>query len=158
VLEPHGAVVKIDPADGTEEARVLAPGRYGDPFALTVGEGAVWTQMLLTHGAELWRIDPGGDVVAKIPFADPARLDAAGGFVWVATMNRQSLQLEVRRFDPVVGNFVGGPLVVPRYSNAAAIHFNCRNLGAPDVPGLVVEGVALWLTSTCDGEVVRVQL
>ena len=156
LTDRRGSVVRIDPATGRQRW-IPRPERYTEACGLALGEGAAWVLMCLpSRGSELWHIDPGGEPMARIPFPRSARIDAADGFVWLATTNQQNLQLEVRRLDPVIDQFVGEPIFIPRDSEAIQ-HFSCDALGSFFPPDVEVGDGALWLISPCDGEVIRVQ-
>jgi hypothetical protein len=133
---PPYRLARVDERSGVV-SMVTIPGQ---PIGVAAGEGGVWV----------------GSCEGRIP-QDACPVSSGRGLVWLAAKNRQGLYIEVRRFDPVIARFVGQPLVVPGDLHDV-VHFGCTVLGAPDVPELVPQDDALWLTSTCDGEIVRIQL
>jgi YVTN family beta-propeller protein len=130
ITSDPGRLARIDPAQGTVQARIRLAHSF--PGGIAAGEGGIW----LTSGDTVARIDPTvNGVLTTIPVGRGASAVAAGeGGVWVA----DTLDNAVVRIDPDT-NSVTSTIPVGT---------------APT--GVSVGGGAVWVANSGDGTVSRV--
>jgi hypothetical protein len=102
-----GQVLRIDPATNRIVARIPLPTAPFRPFAIAVGEGAVWVTVPTNVKGAVVRIDPKTNKAAERPIEvgyGPNAIAVGAGGVWVTNTNVAGGSL--MRIDPKRGRVV----------------------------------------------------
>jgi streptogramin lyase len=116
-----GQVLRIDPATNRIVARIPLPTAPFRPFAIAVGEGAVWVTVPTNVKGAVVRIDPKTNKAAERPIEvgyGPNAIAVGAGGVWVTNTNVAGGSL--MRIDPKRGRVVA-KLLAGRSPGAAAV-------------------------------------